>query len=379
MIGSTTGHTAERAALVNGVAVHSVLYEDINLPSADHPGAPIVPAALAVAEEVGATMVDLVEAIVLGYETHLAIGAIAANGVKARGFRTTSVFGTVGAAAAAAYLERLQEEQYGVALQLAANLSFGTVEGFAEGSTEPFLHAGVAASLGILAVRFARAGASVSQGTFEGRNGFLRAFADIPFGTAFQLEDIWRILTVSCKAYPISGGKLTSMDSAVAIAKQGISSRDIVRVVARVPESAVSFPGADRVGNFHNYTQAQDSTAFCISAALCGRDVTSLPTFLSGYNDTEVAEFTRRVELIGEAARQLTEITVTLLDGTTLVVEADDRQNQIPSVAAMGAKLYSLGTPLWGASGCDRIVGLVTGDGGVAVRQLGHALRAIQA
>ena len=108
-------------ALVNGVAVHSVLFEDINFTSVDHPGAPIVPAALATAEEMGATVPELVRAIILGYETHLAIGAVAADGVRARGFRTTSVFGTVGAAAAVGLLSGLSEAQYSVALRLAAN------------------------------------------------------------------------------------------------------------------------------------------------------------------------------------------------------------------------------------------------------------------
>ncbi len=375
MIGSKTGQTAERAALVNGVAVHSVLFEDINFTSADHPGAPIVPAALATAEEMGATVPELVRAIILGYETHLAIGAVAADGVRARGFRTTSVFGTVGAAAAVGLLSGLSEAQYSVALRLAANFSFGTVEGFAEGSTEPFLQAGVASSLGVLAVRLARTGASVSSGTFDGADGFLRAFADVPAGGDVRLDDVWRIMGVSCKAYPISGGKLTSMDSAVAMSKRGVNGQNVVQVVAKVPQSAVSFPGADRIGVFDNYTQAQDSTAFCIAAALSGRDVTDLATFLSGYDDADVADLTRRIELVGVPGRVLTELTATLEDGQKIVVEADDRSNQVATVAAMSAKLRKLGSPLWGAEGCERIVALVTGDERSTARELGEVLR----
>lgn len=376
MVGTATGTAAERAAMVNSAALHGVLYEDINFSSGDHPGAPIVPAALAAAQESDATIGTLITGILVGYEAHLALGAIAATGVKARGFRTTSVFGTVGAAAAVAHIGGLRGDVYGTALRLGANFSFGTIEGFAEGSTEPFLQAGVAAALGILAVRLARAGASSSRGTFDGTNGFMRAFADIEPGTMTVPDDAWRILDVSCKAYPISAGKICSMDTAVAVAAQRRDPSAIESIQARVPQSAVSFPGADRAGVFDNFTQAQDSTPFCIAAALCGRDVYALDTFLSGYADQEVADLTRRVELIGSPERFLTELTVRFRDGQTITIEADYRANRIPSVPAMSRKLRALGQEVWGEAGSERIIELVTGDPDVPVRELGTALLA---
>jgi 2-methylcitrate dehydratase PrpD len=376
IVGTAAGRPAETAALVNSAALHGVLYEDINFFSGDHPGAPIVPAALAAAEESGATIGTLIEGILIGYETHLALGAIGAPGVKARGFRTTSVFGTVGAAAAAAHIAGLRGDAYSTAVRFGANFSFGTIEGFAEGSTEPFLQAGVAASLGILAVRLARSGATASQGTFDGANGYLRAFADVPPGSAAAPGKEWLILDVSCKEYPISAGKISSMDTAVAVAERRLDPKSITGIVARVPQSAVSFPGADRAGEFSNFTQAQDSTPFCIAAALCGRDVRSLDTYLSGYGDPEVAELTRRIELVGAPDRVLTELAVTFADGETVTIEADSRANRIPSIAKMTAKLAMLGDGLWGAAGCEQIIGLVTGGPGVPVSELGAALRA---
>jgi 2-methylcitrate dehydratase PrpD len=377
MVGATSGTVAERAAMVNSAALHGVLFEDINFASADHPGAPIVPAALAAAQEHDATIETLIDGVLAGYETHVSLGSIAATGVKARGFRTTSVFGTVGAAAAAGHIAGLRDHTYSIALRYGANFSFGTIEGFTEGSTEPFLQGGVAAALGIFATRLAQAGATASQGTFDGMNGYLRAFADVSPDTKPELDDAWRILDVSCKEYPISAGKISSMDTAVAVASRRLDPANITRVVARVPESAVSFPGASRMGEFRNFTQAQDSTPFCIAAALCGRDVRSLDTFLTGYADQQVADLTRRIELQGTRGRVLTELTVTFTDGEEVTIEADARDNRIPSVAKMTSKLRALGRDLWGEDGCEHIIKLVTGDPAVPARELGAALRAV--
>jgi 2-methylcitrate dehydratase PrpD len=283
------------------------------------------------------------------------------------------MFGTVGAAAASAYAHALADDGYSTALRLAANYSFGTVEGFSEGSDEPFLQAGVAAALGLLATRLASAGAFASRGTFDGPNGFLRAFADVTGDV--EVARAWRIMDVSCKAYPISAGKLSSMDTAVAFAARGIASERIAAVVADVPESAVRFPGSDRRGEFANYTQAQDSTPFCIAAAICGRAVAELSTYLDGYGDAEVAEFTRRITLRGVAGRELTKLTVTLTDGEVIEAEVDARDNRIPSVAAMSDKLRRLGEPVWGADRCERIVELVTGDPAARVSELSAVLR----
>src|SRR5262249_18542599 len=145
--------------------------------SVDHPGAVVVPAALAAAEaRSDTTIADLLAAIVAGYEVQLALGAIAANGVVARGFRTTSVFGAGGAAAAAAHVNGQAPEP---ALALGANFAGGFIEAWSHGTMEPYLHAGWAAANGVLAARLAGAGALTAAPTFDGPNGYLRAFADL--------------------------------------------------------------------------------------------------------------------------------------------------------------------------------------------------------
>ncbi len=178
LIPSRERATIDGAAFVNGVAIHAILFEDINLSSSDHPGAVIVAAALAAAEGAeaitgrAATVEDLLLAVLAGYEVHLWLGTIAAGGVSARGLRTTSMFGTVGAAAAAATALRLPRDQLRLAISLGANMACGFLEGFRHGTQEPYLQAGIAAHNAVLAATLARAGAQSTEHALDGTSGF---------------------------------------------------------------------------------------------------------------------------------------------------------------------------------------------------------------
>lgn len=377
-----SGAGAQDAALVNGVAVHAVLFEDIHLPSVDHPGAVVVPAALAAAEDAAqltgreAAIGDLLAAIVAGYEVQLRLGALAAPGVVARGFRTTSVFGAVAAAAAAAHVWRLPPDRVAAAIALGANLSAGVIEAWSHGTMEPYLQAGAAARNGVLAALLARAGAMTAEPTFEGPNGFLRAFADIDGGVPpAAFDEGWRITEVSCKPYPVSGAKLGAVDSALGAREQGPPPARIRGVTVRVPPLTKSYPGGDRKGPFATMPQAQESTQFCVAAALLGRSMTAVRTFSEGYADPEVSDLTQRIEIVGEPGREIARVEVELDDGSQVAAEVDAREGQRPTVERMAAKLRTLTDGHWAAGVADAVVDLVCGAPARPVRDLTRLTR----
>jgi 2-methylcitrate dehydratase PrpD len=357
--GGTSG--TRDAALVNGVAVHAILFEDINLASVDHPGAVVVPAALAAVEEAGGSMGDLLTAVVAGYEVQLYLGAIATPGVVARGFRTTSVFGSVGAAAAAAKAFRLERTQIAAAIALGANLACGFIEAWAHGTMEPYLQAGAASANGILAARLAWADALIAPPTFEGPNGYLRAFAG-EWDPQAEIGGAWRIEAVSCKPYPISGAKLSTVDSALAARREGLDPAAIRAITVRVPTLTKDYPGGDRKGPFATMPQAQDSTQFCVAAALLGRPMTALATFIDGYGDPEISDLTQRIEVVGEPDRQIARVEIELSDGSLHVAEVDERQGHVPSVTKMADKLRELTAPHWPTGTADAVIKLICGD-----------------
>src|ERR1700704_3456370 len=101
--GDTRTYTPAIAALLNGALGHSLDFDDTHADSSLHPSAPVVPAAFAVGELVGASGRDVLTAIVAGYEVCCRVGnALDPSSHYARGFHPTATAGTYGAAAAAA-------------------------------------------------------------------------------------------------------------------------------------------------------------------------------------------------------------------------------------------------------------------------------------
>src|SRR5262249_48852515 len=98
------------AAQINAAASHTVEMDDLHPTSVLHPAAPIVSAALAVAEAVNASGPQLIEAIVAGYEVGIRAGE-AVGRTHYNLWHTTATCGTFGAAAAAALLLKLNESQ----------------------------------------------------------------------------------------------------------------------------------------------------------------------------------------------------------------------------------------------------------------------------
>ena len=107
VFGDSKTWTPAVAALLNGALGHSLDFDDTHADSSLHPSAPVVPAAFAVGEMVGASGRDVLTAIVAGYEVCCRLGnALDPTSHYARGFHPTATAGTYGAAAAAGKIVR---------------------------------------------------------------------------------------------------------------------------------------------------------------------------------------------------------------------------------------------------------------------------------
>lgn len=176
VIGGKGARSAETAAFVNGALSHIVEMDDVDRGSVLHPGAVVIPAALALAEIRSRSGRELLSAIVAGYEVAIRIGA--AVGKKHYFyFHNTSTCGVFGAAAAASWLLDLDEERIVWALGNAGTQASGLWEFNAEGAMSKHLHAGRAASNGVLAALLAERGFTGPSRILEGERGFFRAMA----------------------------------------------------------------------------------------------------------------------------------------------------------------------------------------------------------
>jgi 2-methylcitrate dehydratase PrpD len=159
------------AALVNGTAAHALDYDDVNLAMPGHPSVAILPALLALAEERGATGAAVLTAFVAGYELQCRIGRLLAPGhYDGLGFHATATVGSFGAAAACAHLLGLDAEHCAITLGIAGTQAAGLKAMF--GTMCKPLHAGTAASHGLLAAKLAARGFTSRPDVLECAQGF---------------------------------------------------------------------------------------------------------------------------------------------------------------------------------------------------------------
>jgi 2-methylcitrate dehydratase PrpD len=204
VIGAGRQTTAVWAALANGTAAHAVELDDVTTESSLHPGVAVIPPALALAEELGASPTALLEAIVAGYEVTMRVGnALNPASAYARGFHPTGVAGVFGATAAAARLLGLDAAALTRALGIAGTMAAGSLEYLSDGAWTKRLNPGWAGHAGITAAALGQAGFSGPASVFEGRLGVLHAYSDAP-STDRLLADLGnplQVMRVSIKPY----------------------------------------------------------------------------------------------------------------------------------------------------------------------------------
>jgi 2-methylcitrate dehydratase PrpD len=177
-IGSTVRLPARFAALVNGTAMHADDYDD-TLQAATgryqgvHVTAPVLSAALAVAEEGGAAGLELLTAYAIGVEVASRTFDSTNVNHSLKGFHATGTCGMLGAAAAVSRLVKLDVKQTSMALGLAATQAGGLLENI--GSMAKPFHAGRAAEGGVVSGQLVARGFTASSRILESPVGFYAA------------------------------------------------------------------------------------------------------------------------------------------------------------------------------------------------------------
>ena len=112
-------------------------------------------------------------------------------------------------------------------------------------------------------------------------------------------------------------------------------SQNIKRVVGRFSPRTLAYPGANWSGPFTRFTQAQNSSQFCIAVGLVGKDVTAVETFTKGFADPEVMEFIKKVEVVEYPELGMEAIWKIEVEDFPAFVVVDDKGNDF--FASVGA------------------------------------------
>jgi 2-methylcitrate dehydratase PrpD len=264
------------AAFANGVGIHADDYDDTQLAVAKdrvyglltHPTAPALPAALAVAELVGASGPDLMLAYHLGVEVECKIAEAIAPRHYQTGFHATATCGPFAAAAASAKLMGLDVEATQRALSIAGSQSAGLRENFGT-MTKPF-HAGRAAESGVAAAQFASYGWTATGRILEAPRGFFAAA-----GGGYDLDAIygklgapWTFLDPGVSIKPHPSGSLTHpgmTEMLRLIGESGIRAAEVKRVRVGTNQN---MPNALIHHRPRNELQAKFSMQFCMAILL---------------------------------------------------------------------------------------------------------------
>jgi 2-methylcitrate dehydratase PrpD len=351
--------SAAAAALANGVASHILELDDVHKGSTLHPAAPVIPAALAVAEREHRDGRAFLLAVVLGYDAALRIGE-AVNPSHYRFWHPTGTAGTFGAAAAAASLLGLDAARMVDALGSAGTQAAGLWEFNADGAMSKHLHPGKAAMNGVLSADLARSGFTGAARILEGDRGFFAATSTSHDATRIteRLGTHWKISENCYKLHSCCGHTHTAIDCAVDLAPrpEEIESIDIETygpgyAIVRNPRPATPY-------------QAKFSIAYCVAAALldcrCGLDQFALNRIA----DPAIAALLSRTRV--SVADDLTarypaawpcRLSIRLHDGRTLRAAADfprgNPENPIPT-EALEAKFRGLVEPRFGVDAATR-------------------------
>ncbi len=198
VIGRGFSAPARSAALVNGVSAHALDYDDVTTSMRGHPSPPLLPAVLAVGEEVNASGRDLITAYLAGFEVQCKVGRGLGQSHYPHGWHATSTLGTLGAAVAAAKLYGLDVEHLQMALGIAASLSSGSRQNFGT-MTKP-LHPGAAAQSGVMAAQLAARGYTADAAIIETPLGFLNLFSPAKDAMPERCWQSWAIPSISSRS-----------------------------------------------------------------------------------------------------------------------------------------------------------------------------------
>jgi 2-methylcitrate dehydratase PrpD len=363
--------TLRAAALINGAAAHAVEFDDIWRNAVYHPGAPVIAAALAVAQSHNATGEEFLRAVIVGYEISTRIGeAVMPSHYKY--WHTTGTVGCFGSAAAAATLLGCNREQFMDAIGTVATFAAGLQQAFRSEAMSKPLHAGRAAEAGVLAALGAAKGVTGVHDMLEGEVGFGAAMSVKPDWTQAtkDLGSVYNITQVTFKNHGCCGHTFPSLDAVIELRnKHKLAPKDIAKI-----RIATYQGGLDVVANYkpEGDYQAKFSLPYVTAHALIHGSVRLNAFEPDRLNDPQLRALMAKVELVADPElsksfprQRAARVEIETVDGRKLAHFQETRKGdpEMPLTdAELNDKFLELVAPVLGAAPArallDRLWGL---------------------
>src|SRR5262245_57503021 len=356
VLGSNLKSTPIMAAFAIGMSGHADETDDSN--SQLHPGAAIVPAALAIAEAENRNGDALLRAVILGYD-------IGFRFHQAFAPRSTSFGATFGSAAATGALAGLDSMQLRYLISYAAQQASGSRAwvGDDEHIEKAFDYAGMPARNGVTAALLIKSGFTGNRDVLEGDQGIIKTYAPCdPKKLLAELGQRFTITSCLIKKYPVGSPMMEPVDATLGlISKQPIRTEDVEGIIVRIPAS-----GARTVNNRH---MPDVNVQYMVSAILVDGKLTFEAAHdYERFKSPRVLSLKEKVRLIGDDEMERSGhrfqglVEVTLKNGQTLrehVINCRGRPENPMSPEEVEKKAAWLMEPVLGKKNVDQIINTV--------------------
>ncbi|WP_445491539.1 MmgE/PrpD family protein [Niallia sp. 03133] len=284
------------ASLINGSASHAVELDDVHNASVFHPGATVIPAALAVAQDKNLSGKDLIVAIIAGYEISTRLGECLGLS-HYEYFHTTATAGVIGAAVAASCLLGHKQTDIAGAIGNAGTLSGGLWQFLEDDAMSKQLHTGRAAADGVLSAYLTDGGLIGPKRILEGERGLCKAMSKNPDWSKLEFNPSgksYKVMEVSLKPYSCCRHIHPGIDGVITIMKKhAISKEDISSIKIYLYSNGYEL--LSNVEPTSSYT-AKFCIPYCISHAAISGEVTPSMFEDSALSNKEIRSFMPCVE-----------------------------------------------------------------------------------
>jgi 2-methylcitrate dehydratase PrpD len=356
---------AIEAAFSNAMLAHSDETDDSHAPSESHPGASVVPSALAAGEQFNIDGPRFLRAVALGYD----VGTRVTMTVGVGGFQTAThisthaLAGTFGSATAAGCAATLTEQQMRWLIDYASQQASGikTWQRDTDHIEKAFLFAGMPARNGITAALLVQAGATGVDDVLSGPDNFLADYAPQADANKLieKLGERYEITRTNIKKWTVGSPIQAPLDALEIILKRHPFDADQVQSVAvRVASSEAAL-----VNN-------REMPDICMQHMIAVMLLDKTASFKAAHDkprmqDPAILKQRAKVQLIPDAelerhlpAREAI-VEVTLTDGThlaeTVKAVRGTAENPMPREEVI-AKCRDLMNPVLGADRTAKLI-----------------------
>ncbi len=321
--------SAKAAALVNGTIGHALDYDDTHFLFTGHPTASAFPTALALGEELGSTINEIMLAYMCGVEMSTRLGHILGYSHYNKGFHQTATSGAFGATLVASKLLKLNTKQIENALGIVSTRASGLKSQFGT-MGKPF-HAGIAASNGIEAAKLSKLGFVSCENGIECSQGFLKTHAwdeNIPEAAINGIGKDFLFPEIKYKFHACCHGLHAFLEALDELKiKNSFNTDSIEKISIQVQPSWLQVCNIDspKTGLEAKFSYKQTA-----AMSLHGIDTARLDSYDEYICfDEKIMKTRKKVEVIPNDKMTNTEALVELRDGSEMYKNSHDLNNKI--------------------------------------------------